>query len=74
LKSIGHVMHTVGNRLLVVRCDPAHLPRMHTDVIDKRMKPVGRVVDVFGNVSAPCAAILCRAEARADAGEMLFIK
>jgi RNA-binding protein len=47
---------------------------MHTDVIDKRMKPVGRVVDVFGNVSAPCAAILCRAEARADAGEMLFIK
>jgi RNA-binding protein len=67
-------MHTVGNRLLVVRCDPAHLPKLYADVIDKRMKPVGRVMDVFGNVSAPCAAILCRTPARALAGEMLFIK
>jgi len=67
-------MHTVGNRLLVVRCDPAHLPKMYADVIDKRMKPVGRVVDVFGNVSAPCAAILCRTPAVALGGEMLFIR
>jgi len=67
-------MHIVGKRLLVVKCDPAQLPKMYSDVIDRRMKPVGRVMDVFGNVSAPYAAIFCRTPGKALVGEMLFIK
>ena len=73
MKAIGNAVHTVGKRLLVLRCDPAQLPRMYTDVVDRRMKPVGKVVDVFGNVAAPYAAVLCKAECRVAAGEKLFI-
>jgi len=73
LKAIGNAVHTVGKRLLVLRCNPAQLPRMYTEVVDRRMKPVGKVVDVFGNVAAPYAAVLCKAECRVAAGEKLFI-
>lgn len=66
-------MHTVGKRILVLRCNPAQLPRMYSGVVDRRMKPVGKVVDVFGNVAAPYAAVLCKAECRVAAGEKLFI-
>lgn len=66
-------MHTVGKRLLILRCDPAQLPKMYTEVVDRRMNSVGKVVDVFGNVAAPYAAVLCRAECRLAAGEKLFI-
>ncbi|NYT20258.1 MAG: RNA-binding protein [Methanomicrobiales archaeon] len=73
MRAIGNAVHTVGKRLLVLRCDPAQLPRMYSEVVDRRMKPVGKVVDVFGNVAAPYAAVLCRAECRVAAGEKLFI-
>jgi len=46
---------------------------MYIEVVDRKMKPVGKVVDVFGNVAAPYAAVLCRAECRLAAGEKLFI-
>ena len=73
MKAIGNAVHTVGKRILVLRCNPAQLPRMYTEVVDRRMKPVGKVVDVFGNVAAPYAAVLCKAECRVAAGEKLFI-
>jgi len=46
---------------------------MYSEVVDRRMKPVGKVVDVFGNVAAPYAAVLCKAECRVAAGGKLFI-
>lgn len=73
MKAIGNVVHTVGTRLLVIRCDPAQLPRMYSEIVDRRMKAVGKVVDVFGNVAAPYAAVLCKAECRVAAGERLFV-
>jgi RNA-binding protein len=45
---------------------------MYSGVVDRRMKPVGKVVDVFGNVATPYAAVLCRAECSVAAGEKLF--
>jgi RNA-binding protein len=68
------VAHTVGNRLLVLNCDPAQLPKMYAEVVDRRMKPVGRVVDVFGNVAAPYATVVCRSDCRVAPGEKLFIR
>ena len=73
MKAIGNVVHTVGTRLLVIRCDPAQLPRMYSEIVDRRMKAVGKVVDVFGNVAAPYAAVLCKAECRVADGERLFV-
>ncbi|KUG14572.1 hypothetical protein ASZ90_015796 [hydrocarbon metagenome] len=73
MKAIGNAVHTVGTRILVIRADPAQLPKLYADVVDRRLKPVGKVVEVFGNVSAPYAAILCRKDCRMAAGEKLFI-
>jgi hypothetical protein len=35
-----------------MRCDPAQLPKLYADVINKRLKSVGKVVEVFGSVAA----------------------
>lgn len=74
MKSIGLAVHAVGGRILVVRCDAAQLPRLYSEVIDRRMKPVGKVVDIFGSVASPLAAVLCRKPCEVTAGEKLFIR
>jgi len=38
------------------------------------MKPVGKIIEIFGNVSAPYAAVLCRDQCERLEGEKLFIK
>jgi RNA-binding protein len=47
---------------------------MYAEVVDRRIKTVGRVVDVFGNVAAPYAAVVCRTDCRMAPGEKLFIR
>ncbi|HOU80486.1 MAG TPA: Gar1/Naf1 family protein [Methanoregulaceae archaeon] len=73
MKAIGTAMHTLGTRIIVMRCDPAQLPKLYADVISKRLKPVGKVVEVFGSVAAPYAAVHCHSDYRIAAGEKLFI-
>jgi RNA-binding protein len=46
---------------------------LYADVVSRRLKPVGKVVEVFGSVAAPYAAIHCRDDCRMAAGEKLFI-
>jgi RNA-binding protein len=47
---------------------------MYAEVIDRKIQPVGRVVDVFGSVAAPYATVVCRADCRTAPGEKLFIR
>jgi RNA-binding protein len=74
VKIIGRVEGRCGTRTLILRCDPAQLPRLYADIIDRKMRPVGRVVDIFGNIRAPYAAIFCRNSCDIPAGEKLFAK
>ncbi len=74
MKAIGRTVFRVGSRLLVVQCDAAQLPRLYGEVVDRRMKPVGRVVDIFGNIAKPLAAVFCGRPCEISAGERLFIK
>jgi RNA-binding protein len=67
-------MRRYGSRTLIVSCDAANLPRLYSEVVDRRMKPVGRVVDVFGNVTMPYAAIQCRNRCDTEIGENVFVK
>lgn len=68
------VAHTVGNRLLVLRCDPAQLPKLYAEVVDRKIRPVGRIVDVFGSVATPYAAVVCRQDCRLAPGEKVFAR
>jgi RNA-binding protein len=46
---------------------------LYADVLNKRLKPVGKVVEVFGSVAAPYAAVHCSGDCRIAEGEKLFI-
>ena len=63
-----------GGRHLIVRCDPKHLPRLRAEVLDGRLVQVGKVVDVFGNVTAPYATVLCHRGRDVIPGEELFMR
>jgi RNA-binding protein len=67
-------MRRYGSRTLIIRCDAAQLPRLYSEVVDRRIRPVGKVVDVFGNVSMPYAAIQCRNRCETGIGEHVFTK
>lgn len=67
-------MSTVGNRMLIIQCDAAQLPALYSEITDRRMKPVGKILDLFGNVRAPYAAVLCRGHCTVQQGDKLFTK
>ena len=74
MRAIGRALHQYGKRMLIVRCDAAQLPRLYGEVIDRRMRPIGKVVDVFGSVQTPYAAVICRNRCEIAAGEKLFTR
>jgi RNA-binding protein len=67
-------MSVIGNRMLIIRCDAAQLPPLYSEVTDRRMKPVGKILDLFGNVKAPCAAVLCREKCSIRPDEKIFAR
>jgi RNA-binding protein len=60
--------------MLIIRCDAAQLPPLYSEVSDRRMKPVGKIMDLFGNVKEPYAAVLCRKRCSVQPNEKLFTK
>jgi RNA-binding protein len=74
LKLVGYALHVCGKRTLILRCDAAQLPRLYREVIDRRMKPIGKLVDIFGDVSTPYAAVRCYGACGVPAGEKVYTK
>jgi len=74
VRAIGRALNRYGRRMLIVQCDAAQLPRLYSEVIDRRMRPVGKIMDVFGKVSSPYAVVLCRNPCETVAGEKLYSK
>jgi RNA-binding protein len=67
-------MSTIGDRMLIIQCDAAQLPPLYSDVSDRKMKPVGKILDLFGNIKAPYAAVLCKGKCTVQPNEKLFTK
>lgn len=74
MKFAGRILSICGKRLLVAGCDGGQLPPLFCDVVDSRMKPVGRIVDLFGNIASPYATIVCQNDCRVLEGEKLYVK
>jgi RNA-binding protein len=58
LKILGTVLHTSGHKNLIVRGaetkkEKMGLPKINSTVIDKKMKKIGKINDVFGPVKCP---------------------
>ncbi len=56
MRRIGEVVSTAQG-LAIVRCPGEDRPEIGTMVVNDRLDGVGRVVDVFGPVSRPYAAV-----------------
>ena len=74
MRSLGSVLHRSGKRLLLIQCDASKLPRLYSVVLDRRLRAVGKVVDVFGNIQKPYAAVLCYRGCGMEVGEKVFGK
>jgi RNA-binding protein len=74
VKVVGRAVSTIGSRMLIIQCDAAQLPALYSEVSDRRLKPVGKILDLFGNVKAPYAAVLCRDRCAVQPNEKLFTK
>lgn len=59
---------------MVINCDAAQLPRLYSDVVDRRQKPVGKLVEIYGNIKKPYATVSCRSTKNRIAGEKLYTK
>lgn len=75
MKRVGEVVRTAQG-LAVVRCAGAQRPDVGTTVLDDGLDPVGRVVDVFGPVDRPYAAVSPGHGTRADSllGSKLYAR
>jgi len=71
---VGRAVSTFGSRMLIIRCDAARLPGLYSEVVDRKMMPVGKVVDIFGNAAAPFAAIVCKGRCTIQPQEKLYAK
>ena len=55
MQRLGLVLHLSPSRNMIIRIE--NIPRIGETVVDENLKPVGKVFDILGPVSAPYAAI-----------------
>jgi len=55
LQRIGYVLHLSSSKNLIIKVE--NLPRIGDKVVDKHLKSVGTVFDVFGPTSSPYVAV-----------------
>ena len=55
MQRIGHVLHVSSNKNLIIKAET--LPQIGDKVVDKQLKPVGTVFDMFGPTSSPYLAV-----------------
>ena len=74
MKVVGRAMSTYGRRMLIIQCDAAQLPGLNSEVMDRRTKPAGKIMDIFGNVKSPYALVLTSAQNNVRPGEKVYAK
>jgi len=55
VQRLGLVLHVSPSRNVIVKVE--NVPRIGETVVDERLKPVGKVVDLIGPVSSPYASV-----------------
>lgn len=74
MNMVGRAVSTFGKRMLILRCDAAQVPGMYSDVVDRKLLPVGKIVDIFGSVKAPYAVVACKDHCQVQPNEKLYAK
>ncbi|MDE4908091.1 RNA-binding protein [Methanogenium marinum] len=72
MKIVGQVHTICSKNSAVITIDGGQLPRLHSEVVDQRKKPVGKLVEVFGNIKTPYALVVCKGPCECNVGDQLF--
>ena len=51
-----------------------HIPGLYSEVMDRKTKPVGKIMDVFGNVKLPYALVLSHGSCSVKVGEKVYAR
>ncbi|MDI9645630.1 MAG: Gar1/Naf1 family protein [Archaeoglobales archaeon] len=57
LVELGNLIHMSKSGMLVVKLNPANVPKIGDKVVNRKMESVGVVQDVIGPVSSPFALV-----------------
>ena len=55
MQRLGLVLHISPSRNIIIKVE--NVPKIGETVVDEKLKPIGRVFDVFGPVSSPYSSI-----------------
>ncbi|MDI3474326.1 MAG: RNA-binding protein [Thermococcaceae archaeon] len=72
MKRLGKVSHYAKQGFLILRS--TWVPALNEQVVDKKLRPVGLVKDVFGPIDAPYVAVKPRIQDPSRyVGEVLYV-
>jgi RNA-binding protein len=67
-------MSTPGSKMLIIQCEAAQLPGLYSEVADRKMQAVGKIVDIFGSIKKPYATVICRGRCDIQPNDKLYAK
>lgn len=72
MQRLGRVLHVSQSRSIIIRIE--NIPRIGEAVVNENLKPIGKILDIFGPVSSPYASIKPRIqEIEKLADKMLYV-
>ncbi|MFW6110918.1 MAG: H/ACA ribonucleoprotein complex subunit GAR1 [Thermoproteota archaeon] len=73
MQRLGRVLHISRSRNVIVKVE--EVPKIGAHVVDKKLRSIGEVVDVFGPVSSPYASVKPEIqEMERLSGSMLYVR
>jgi RNA-binding protein len=55
LQRLGRVLHVSQSRNIIITIE--NLPKIGETVVNENLKPIGKILDIFGPVSSPYASV-----------------
>jgi len=72
LQRLGRVLHVSQSRNIIITIE--NLPKIGEKVVDENLKPIGKILDVFGPVSSPYASVKPKTqEIKKSADKILYV-
>lgn len=70
LRRLGRVLHVSPSRNAIIKVE--NPPEIGEAVVDENLKPVGKVIDIFGSTSSPYVAVRTMVEPKKLIDKMLY--
>ncbi|MCK4440118.1 hypothetical protein KAU85_03950 [Candidatus Bathyarchaeota archaeon] len=55
MQRLGRVLHVSQSRNAIIKTE--NIPKISQTVVDENLKPIGKILDIFGPVSSPYASV-----------------